>query len=61
MGGRRGRQNGKGGGVKNKNEKSALSLLKFVVVGAGVSVPLDCNAGMFMVTTRASPLAPLDS
>ena len=50
-----------GGTVKKENEKSALRLLKFDTVAANVAGVPAQSAGVYGVTARENPLAPLDS
>ena len=47
--------------MKKENEKSALRLLKFDTVGEDVAVAPERSAGVYGVTGRENPLAPLDS
>ena len=50
-----------GGTVKKENKKSALGLLKFDTVAANVAGVPAQSAGVYGVTARENPLAPLDS
>ena len=50
-----------GGTVKKESAKSALRLLKFDTVAANVAGVPAQSAGVYGVTARENPLAPLDS
>ena len=54
-------RHGAGGAVKNKSETSAPRRLKFDTVGEDVAVAPERSAGVYGVTGRENPLAPLDS
>ena len=47
--------------MKKENEKSALGLSKFDTVAANVAGVPAQSAGVYGVTARENPLAPLDS
>ena len=54
-------RHGAGGAVKKESETSAPRRLKFDTVGEDVAVAPERSAGVYGVTGRENPLAPLDS